>query len=222
MPNGSSLINNFSDDMFKVWVKFKVLLGDPKNGTHKSAWVLKFSNTVLWLGNCLSPPMRWASLSTNQKFLFALTFNFDWHIKKISGAERTLLVFSQFWTGFWFLKILDSESADWLEFNDIFCFKNTLNEKKTAFFTAKRQFLILLHVNRRNFTFRAWHLENGWLFQKHPWIQIWWSYSSIKLAKTLDEIVKKWKNGKKSQFCSKSAICNFLNFCFRNFRKILL
>ena len=41
---------------------------------------------------------------------------------EITGAERTLLLFSQFWTGSWkiFLKISNSlVSANCLEFNDI-------------------------------------------------------------------------------------------------------
>ena len=50
---------------------------------------------------------------------------------EISGAERTLLLISQIWAGFWktFLQFLNSSgSADCLEFFDIFCFQN---EKKT-------------------------------------------------------------------------------------------
>ena len=48
----------------------------------------------------------------------------------------------------------------------------------------------------------------------HPWIhEICGILLNIKLAeKAVDKTVKNWKNGKKSQICSKSATSNILNF----------
>ena len=56
---------------------------------------------------------------------------------KISGAERTLLLFSQFWAVFgkMFLNIFNSsDSADCLEFNIFFVSKNILNGKTIALY----------------------------------------------------------------------------------------
>ena len=65
-------------------------------------------------------------------------------------------------------------------------------------------------------------------------VKLWESIEHKTCQKTVDKTVKKWKNGKKSEICPKSAICNsqFLsqkifkkyfevlrNFYFRRFSK---
>ena len=53
-------------------------------------------------------------------------------------------------------------------------------------------------------------------------VDLWESIGHKTSQKAVDKTVKIYKNCRTSQYCSKSAICIFLNFCLRTFKKILL